>query len=131
MAWRIYCLQCHAIIGEAIEGGESDRNPQLGICQTCAQHGGGGPASRGAAPRGAGPGATAPAAGYHRTDRDHERDGGAADASAGTDAAGQGAWCRSRVERWGLTAAGAAIATALAASVRPLPAWTSRWCAGA
>ncbi|HZS33380.1 MAG TPA: hypothetical protein VFC42_08385 [Methylomirabilota bacterium] len=130
MAWRIYCLQCHVIIGEAIEDGESDRDPHLGICQTCAQHGGAGPAPGGVATRAAGPGATAPPAKYDRATRDHGADGGA-EASAGTDAAGQAAWCRSGGDRWGLTAAGAAIATALAASVRLLPAWTSRWCAGA
>jgi hypothetical protein len=40
MGWRMYCLECEAIVGEGIEEGDADRGPRLALCQSCAQHGG-------------------------------------------------------------------------------------------
>ncbi len=118
MAWRIYCLQCHAILGEAVEDGESDRDPQLGICQTCGQHGGVDPARAAIVPRGV----AGPAAGH-----DRETGDAAADNPSGTDAAGPVAWCRWDLAPWRLAASAVAgIVTAVAGSVRLLPAGPSR-----
>jgi hypothetical protein len=38
MTCRVYCLECNAILGEDSDGAEPDRNVELGLCQTCAQH---------------------------------------------------------------------------------------------
>ncbi len=123
MAWRIYCLQCHAILGEAVEDGESDRDPQLGICQTCGQHGGVEPARAATVPRGV----AGPAAGHDRAGDDRETGDAAADNPPGTDAAGPVAWCRWDLAPWRLAASAVAgIVTAVAGSVRLLPAGPSR-----
>jgi hypothetical protein len=47
MGWRMYCLECEAIVGEGMEEGDADRAPRLALCQSCAQHGGRGRAGAG------------------------------------------------------------------------------------
>jgi hypothetical protein len=51
---RLYCMECHTVVGESAGGWQGDRMAGFGLCQTCGQHGG---AARAAASSSATPGA--------------------------------------------------------------------------
>ena len=37
---RLYCMECHTVVGESAGGWQGDRGTGFGLCQTCGQHGG-------------------------------------------------------------------------------------------
>jgi hypothetical protein len=37
---RLYCMECHTVVGESAGGWQGDRGAGFGLCQTCSQHGG-------------------------------------------------------------------------------------------
>jgi hypothetical protein len=37
---RLYCMECHTVVGESAGGWQGDRGAGFGLCQTCGQHGG-------------------------------------------------------------------------------------------
>jgi hypothetical protein len=37
---RLYCMECHTVVGESGAGWHGDRGTGFGLCQTCGQHGG-------------------------------------------------------------------------------------------
>jgi hypothetical protein len=37
---RLYCLECHTVVGESVGDWQGDSGAGFGLCQTCGQHGG-------------------------------------------------------------------------------------------
>ena len=37
---RLYCLECHTVVGESVGDWQGDTGAGFGFCQTCGQHGG-------------------------------------------------------------------------------------------
>jgi hypothetical protein len=37
---RLYCLECHTVVGESVGDWHGDTGAGFGFCQTCGQHGG-------------------------------------------------------------------------------------------